>query len=200
MSVSFELSREPRMLQQYYRIREQCFRSELGVAGFDGGEDCYDGLSDVLVIRDGDRCIGGVRMLDPSKLPGHRLPFEAGDVDIRRYLSIEQEPLSQYCQWSRLAIDPKYRNKVDLLQFCNALTESAKNKGFLYSLYISEGIRTRLFMKLHKKLGFDYHILEDVEVPVENGFDQFKHLLSVARLDKQMIEITPPAIQFGQTA
>lgn len=43
MSVSFELSREPRMLQQYYRIREQCFRLELGVAGFDGGKTAMMG-------------------------------------------------------------------------------------------------------------------------------------------------------------
>jgi hypothetical protein len=37
MQLSFEVTEDPVVLNRYYKIREYCFRKDLGLEDFDGG-------------------------------------------------------------------------------------------------------------------------------------------------------------------
>ena len=39
LPIEFEVSRDVHALQQYYALRERCYRQELQLAAFDGSED-----------------------------------------------------------------------------------------------------------------------------------------------------------------
>lgn len=187
MAIVYELSNDPYLLAQYYKIREACFRTELGLSLFDGGEDQHDVPGQILIIREGDRCLGGVRVSGCSSGDSGWLPVESEEFQLRDVCSHFMLESDGYCQWSRLAIRPECRNKVDVLHLCERLVETALDQGYLYSFYITGSARTRLFQKLHSKLGCQYEVLHDTSLPVEEGFESLPHLLSVARLDKKPI-------------
>lgn len=187
MAIVYELSNDPFLLSQYYKIREACFRTELGLSLFDGGEDQHDVPGQILIIREGDVCLGGVRVSGCLPEEFGWLPVENPEFQLRDACSDFLLQSDGYCQWSRLAIRPECRNRVDVLHLCEKLIETALSQGYLYSFYITGSARTRLFQKLHLKLGCKYEVLHDVSLPVEEGFESLPHLLSVARLDKKAI-------------
>ncbi|WP_293264243.1 hypothetical protein [Neptunomonas sp.] len=187
MAIVYELSNDPFLLAQYYRIRESCFRAELGLSLFDGSEDHHDVPGQILIIREGDVCLGGVRVSGYTPGDYGQLPVESSEFLLRNECSDFLLAADSYCQWSRLAIKPEFRNRVDVLHLCEKLIEVALSQGYLYSFYVTGSARTRLFQKLHLKLGCKYEVLHDVLLPVEEGFESLPHLLSVARLDRKAI-------------
>ena len=40
--IKYEVTRDPRLLEQYYDLREECFRKELSIPDFDGAEEEQD--------------------------------------------------------------------------------------------------------------------------------------------------------------
>ena len=76
MSIVFEFSKKENLLKEYYKLREECFRKELGLDAFDGAEDRFDQTGNILIIRDGDTCIGGVRITGCSLVTRSEMPLE----------------------------------------------------------------------------------------------------------------------------
>ncbi|WP_372742561.1 hypothetical protein, partial [Neptunomonas sp.] len=108
-NIHFELTKNPQHLNDYYKIREECFRTDLLLTAFDGSEDQHDKEGYILIARDGDRCIGGARINGCSPKADTRLPIENDDFIIKDLfpdLSLEKHA---YCQWTRLALLPEYR-------------------------------------------------------------------------------------------
>lgn len=193
MAISFELSDDPVLLAEYFSIREECFRQELGLPGFNGQQDQYDMPGSALIIRDGRVCIGGVRLTGCHAKVG--LPVESDNFQLRYVCRGFVQEQHRVCQWSRLAVKPSARNRVDVLKLCETLVHVAREQGYHYAFYVSGDARTRLFKKLHARLGCDYQVLRDVQLPVEEGFECLPHLLSVARLDGQLIEMQVDRIE-----
>ena len=193
MAISFEFSDDPVLLAEYFSIREECFRSELGLPDFNGQRDCYDVPGSALIIRDGSTCIGGVRLTGCHLDTG--LPVESESFRLRAVCRSFLQTQDRVCQWSRLAVKPAERNRVDVLKLCETLVDVARSQGYAYAFYVSGDARTRLFKKLHMRLGCDYQVLKSVQLPVEEGFERLPHLLSVARLDGQLIQAQPDCVE-----
>ena len=68
MQVVYELSNEPKFLNQYYRLREECYRVDLKLSEFNGSEEAQDRTGRILIVRRGDRLIGGARICNASSL------------------------------------------------------------------------------------------------------------------------------------
>ena len=69
LAIEFKLSRDPQLLQQYYDLRERCYRKELGIPDFDGSEDADDQRGRILLAIENGRCIGGARVSPRVHLP-----------------------------------------------------------------------------------------------------------------------------------
>lgn len=193
MAISFEFSDDPVLLTEYFSIREECFRRDLDLPGFNGQRDAYDTPGSILIMRDGDACIGGIRLTGCHV--GEGLPVESGGFRLRAACSGFLQAQDRVCQWSRLAVKPTERNRIDGLKLCETLVSAALDQGYAYAFYVSGDARTRLFRKFHIRLGFDYQVLKNIQLPVEEGFERLPHLLSVARLDGQLIQAQPDCVE-----
>ena len=132
ITLKNELTKDPVLLEQYYRIREKCFRRELGIADFYGSEDARDRRSDILVARVGGRCIGGTRItgrhpqsLHPCRAP--RTPKKDWIVAALPGLRLAE---NSFCQWVRLAGARKYRTPEVLRHYCSAMIEASRALGY----------------------------------------------------------------------
>lgn len=183
MTLKHELTKDPALLEQYYRIRETCFRRELGIADFDGSEDARDRRSQILIARDGKRCIGGTRITGHHPGSLHPVPLQEEGFDLVAALPGLRLAQTAFCQWGRLALDPEYRTTRVLRQYCNAMIDASRTLGFTYSLVVTDINRARLYKRLFSVLGYRYDIVRDVRIPAEAGFDGLPHLLGVGYHD-----------------
>ncbi|MEH6357487.1 MAG: hypothetical protein V7745_00755 [Pseudomonadales bacterium] len=184
MSITFEFSKQEGLLKQYYKLREECFRNELGLEAFDGTEDLFDQTGHILIFRDGDICIGGVRITGCSLFGRSLVPLEQKGLDISQMLPQLSLTLAPYCQWERLVLRPEYRG-IDMLKgICKALIRGCASLGYHYAFNVTGIKRARLYKRVHSNLGFDYEIYNQLEMPVENDFSHLEHLLSIAHIPK----------------
>ena len=179
MPIRFQLTRDPKHLAQYYKIRQFCFRNDLSLLSFDGSEDAYDRDGWIMVGLKDDQCVAGARISgSDGNMP---LPLEHEGLDLH-VLFPQLQQQTQYCQWTRLAIMPNHRTPEMLRDTCQAIIELAAQQGYRYAFNVAGRNRARLYKRLHSNLGYDYRIMDQISVPEEPGFQGLPHLLSVTDL------------------
>lgn len=189
MTIRFEVSCDATSLQAYYKIRESCFRKELGLPSFDGSEDDFDREGLILIARDGDRCVGGARLSASSSAMG--TPLECEGMPLGSIFPQLQAGEGGYCQITRLAMEPAYRTPQSVRDLMVGCVDLAIEQGFDYAFCVAGMNRARLYKRVMSVLGYDYRIFEHVSVPPEKGFSGLPHLLSVAKLDSRAQDLHP---------
>jgi hypothetical protein len=168
MSIEFKLTRDPRLLAQYYALREQCFRAELGLADFDGSEESHDRQGHiVLAIQDG-RCIGGARIT-----PNIQLQSQVKQLELKP---------DACCMWERFVFDPAVRTVQLIRDFFTHLVAITKEVGFQHAMILSSLINARFYRKFSTPLGVEYKIHRHVPHSAKGAFAGLEHYLSVAHL------------------
>ena len=168
MSIEFKLTRDPVLLEQYYTLREQCFREELGLSGFDGSEEEQDRHGHiVLAIQDG-RCIGGARI-------SANIPLQS---QVRQ---LQLEP-NACCMWERFVFDPTVRTVQIIRNFFAYLVAATKEVGFDHAMVLSSLINARFYRKFSIPLGVGFQIHRHVPHSAKGSFAGLEHYLSVAHL------------------
>ncbi|MEH6472677.1 MAG: hypothetical protein V7752_15645 [Halopseudomonas sp.] len=173
-------------LEQYYQIRQDCFRKELGLRSFDGSEDEFDRSGYLLLALDQDRCIGGVRLSISTPQSPTRLPLEINGFTVPEIFPEIIGNGESYSQWTRLALLPEYRTAEVLRVMALTVLRQAEQLDCSYAFNVAGMNRARLYQRLHRTQGFNYEILQDVKIPAESHFMGLEHLLSVGYLKPQV--------------
>lgn len=180
MSITFEFSKQDDLLEQYYWLREECFRKELKLDAFNGREDIYDQTGNILIVRDGDVCVGGVRITGCSLFNQTLTPLESKGLNLNKVLPQLDLPLAPYCQHERLVLRPEYRKTEIFRAVCKAVMRGCASLGYHYAFNVTGLKRARLYKRVHSGLGYSYKIYDHLDLPVEKGFSHLEHLLSIA--------------------
>ncbi len=193
MSISFVVSKSEALLEQYYALREDCFRKELGIADFDGGEDEDDRRGTVLLaVENGNRVIAGARIVGSYADNPAPLPMENDDFRIRdSFPALGLAGLS-YCYWGRLAIHPQHRSNKLSKMFLGEMLELSSELGFYYAFIVTDASRSRFYRLMHTALGYEYRILDEV-TPAEQKFSGLEHLIAYSVLQPAGGRLVRPA-------
>ena len=168
MTVTFELSRNPRLLDQYYQLRETCFQEELGIPGFDGSEEVQDLRGQILVAHRDGQCIGGSRITSGAQLPG--------------LLEGLEFPAENCCVWERLVLAPEVRSPEFARDYCDHLITMSQALGYRHALVLSSLRNARYYRQCHNALGVGFTILGATPDYAGGAFSELEHYLSVANL------------------
>ncbi|MBN7798682.1 hypothetical protein [Parahaliea mediterranea] len=183
MDYSFVVARDTQLLDKYYRLREACFREELGIPGFNGGEDDFDRAGTVLLaVERGGRVLAGARIYGNHPGQGRRLPVECSQFRLRNFFPTLDLANEAYCHWGRLVIDPDVRCKVFARSFLRRLLDCTETLGYRYAFIVTDRRRSRYYRQMHRSIGYDYRIC-NAEIPSsESDFGGLEHLVSYAVL------------------
>lgn len=183
MDYSFVVARNTQLLDKYYRLREACFREELGIPEFDGGEDDYDRAGTVLLaVERGGRVLAGARIYGNHPGQGRSLPVEGHHFRLRNFFPTLDLSSQAYCHWGRLVIDPDVRCKVFARSFLRRLLDCTEALGYRFAFIVTDRRRSRYYRQLHRSIGYDYRICQ-TEIPSsESDFGDLEHLVSYAVL------------------
>ena len=176
LSIEFKLSRDPKALKQYYELREQCYREELGLPDFDGSEEILDLQGKILLATQDDRCIGGARIS-----PGTFLPWQIGELKLQRGAS---------CMWERLVFDPEVRSIKLMRDFCAELIDVSRTSGYRHAVVLSSLRNARFYRQCHSALDVEFEIHRRLPHCGGGTFAGLEHYLSVSHLqDRQALRL-----------
>ena len=170
MLPEFRITREANVLNQYYQLREECFRAELGLADFDGSEEEQDRRSHIMVALKDGRVVGGVRISPHITL--------ASQVD---QLGLSKESC---CMWERFAIDPVMRTLDVFRHFSNHLVIASRAAGYQNAMVLSSLTNARFYRRCHSALGVKFQIHRHVPHCAQGAFSGLEHYLSIAHLER----------------
>ena len=183
MSIRFEITRSNSLLDQYFQLREESFRSELGIENFDGSETEQDRSGQVLVAVDRDnQVLAGARIIGTAPGAAPRLPIESKQFDLLSLFPDLRLADTPYCHWGRLVVHPQYRSKTFNRQFLQRLIELSRSLGYHYAFVISDGNRSRYYQLLHSSLGYNFRSMHEEVAAAETSFAGLEHLVSYAVL------------------
>lgn len=170
MSLEFLITRDATVLNQYYELREHCFRCELGLDDFDGSEDEQDRRSQIMVALKDGNVVGGVRISPHITLASQ----------------LEQLGLSREvcCMWERFAIAPVMRTLDVFRHFSDNLVNVSRETGYQNAMVLSSLPNARFYRRCHSALGVKFQIHRHVPHCAQGIFSGLEHYLSVAHLER----------------
>ena len=185
----FELafSRERRLLEQYYAIRQHCYRNvENGPAEFDGREDFYDRISDILIVKHAGEVVGGARIVGRPRNVSIPLPLEQDGVSISKSLPEFNLDRLACCEFGRLAILDEYRSKVLLKEVVRSLIQRAIYRSYDYLIALSPLVQARCYRIICHNLKLPYPYL------IHNGINVNKSELECGNLKMYLATLRLP--------
>ncbi len=177
--VTFEFTRDPALLQQYYRIREQMYNDVWHLTNFDGSEDEFDRQSHILIARIGKQCVGGLRIgikLPRSTAP---LPMEAaGDFDLRKLVPEMKLEYVAYAELSRYAFLHEYSSHEIMAELSANIRRKLLTYDVHYAFMKSPLIIARRHRVTSAYTGEIYKILSKVNLPEHEEHEGIRMVLS----------------------
>ena len=180
--VTYELTRDPGLLHQYYMLREQMFISVWGLENFDGKKDDYDDVSDIMVARIGNQVIGGCRLTFSHPASPRRLPMEGADFQLAH--ALPELPLEDviHVEISRMAILPDFQNSLAMLEISRQLLKRGADKHARFAFTLAPVPLARNYRRAAHLFGLNWEIRNDVFVPDREEYEGIQMVLSMLDL------------------
>lgn len=163
--VVFEITTNDSYLEQYFILRERCYREDLGLKDFSGAIDEYDRSGLVSIARIGDKVIGGSRMTVSLPDQPHRLPLEEDGFLMKDLFPMLELNKLGYFEIGRTAVDAGYRTSQVNFEINKQLVLWALKMGCCYQFTISTAKVSRINRMIGTKMGMEHLLLDWIEVP-----------------------------------
>lgn len=164
--LAFEFTRDPGLLHQYYKIRENEFNNVLGLTNYSGVENEHDKTAHILVIKSGSFCVGGIRLHVKTPRNPKPLPVEIKGFSLEKYFPhLSYKPVS-YGQISVLAVLPEFRGAGITRAIFQRVISKAEALNLRYLFGACPPLNARLYRHDFKAMGLtDTTIHYDIELP-----------------------------------
>ena len=184
MQVVYEFTKDPQLLEQYYLLREQCYREELKLSDFNGAEEAADRDGQILIARDGDICLGGARITCGASDDSTNLSL----TELMPELGLKH---GSFCMWERLSLSKELREYNRQKEFCAHLINASWTLGYDYAFMVSSIRNARFYRLCHSVLDVTYRIFNQVKCTPKGAFSHLEHVLSAAHLGPVQIGAQP---------
>ena len=91
----FEFTRDPALIHQYHRIYEEQFRIVHHAVNYRSQQDEHDRNGYIMIVRDGNLCVGGARLSIKTPRKRQSLPIEMNEFRLSDYFPQLEQKLNQ---------------------------------------------------------------------------------------------------------
>nr|AAO64420.2 long chain N-acyltryptophan synthase [uncultured bacterium CSL1] len=175
----YEFTDDVALRQQYYQMRENMFINVWGLKSFFGGEDKFDSISQILVARQGNLCIGGLRLTISTPQNTVSLPLETEDFQLCDLVPELELHDKTYAELSRYAVLPDFQGPEIYFEGSRRLFARALAQGVEYAFAISPLGQARNYRRTATALGLGCEIRKNIEVPDRDNYEGIKMYLSI---------------------
>ncbi len=181
--VEFKWTKDPDLLLQYFKIREEAYREYLGLNNFRGKLDAIDSHSHELVaVKNDNQVIGGARLTINDNSLKAKLPMESDDFILREVFPEYNLDKNRYCEFSKTLLTRGYRKEDYFLNLCNTLVKKAQTFNTKYIFIIAPKLQTLRYMNIATLLNIPNETCSDISLPYMSSYDGMAIYLSVYHL------------------
>lgn len=184
----YEFTRDPALLHQYYRLREQMFISVWGLKHFDGAKDEFDEIHETLIARQGRFCVGGVRFTFSTPNKPAIMPMESNGLDLKLLFPELDLENKIYGECGRFAMLPEFRSRETSHQMLQHIALQHLRYKAAYGFWLAPFIAARSYRQTFASLGVNCKIRTDIEVPDRDSYEGIKMYVGV-------IDFTTPLVK-----
>jgi len=162
--LTYEFTTDPALLHQYYVLRSLIFDRALQVS-LPAEADEIDQQSDILIARQGNQVVGGVRMqiIEPHSDTKTMINQYGGDA--KKTLPNLDLDKKRYCELSRMVIPEEFQNSDVVSGIFSSLLERSLKEHIDYGLLIGMKSALRVHRKIFNRLGVDVSCIDKINVP-----------------------------------
>lgn len=156
-------TKDAELLDQYYKLRERCYRNDTGWKNYNGAESQTDRDSMIVVAKNSQGIVvGGARIMFPKfdQFTSNEIPDEG--YTIRN--ALEKSGLNSnaiYSEISAVAIDKSYRNRETMKKMFTLMIEESKRQNCDYIVGFAIFVASRDHKIAFKSLGYKLDILKN---------------------------------------
>lgn len=194
--LTFEFTRDPGLLHQYYKIRENEFNNVLGLIDYSGAENEYDRSGHIMVVRRGSFCVGGARINVKTPRMPHLLPVEMNGFRLENYFSRLKYKQLSYGQACTFSLLPEFRGG----DISREMVKHVCYKAAALNLSVLFGacpiLNARLYKQACVSIGLTGTAMHpDIALPVHKHMEHIHLYLISIPLDKLLPKDTPAITQ-----
>jgi hypothetical protein len=104
----FEFTRDPALIHQYHRIYEEQFRIVHQAVNYRSVQDEHDRNGYIMIVREGNLCVGGARLSVKTPRKPQPLPIEMNEFRLANYFPKLEQKEMKYGQIGRFCLLPEY--------------------------------------------------------------------------------------------
>jgi len=160
--IELSFNKNKILLNQYYQLRERSYRSERGWNNFNGQENDFDRNGHILIAKEKNRCIGGLRVMFENKTDFFSNETPDSNYLFRKYLEEyknETVPMNSIVEISSIVIVDEYRNGETFKEMVKfSLDYIKKQPEAKYVICIANLASCRLYKIIARNLGYQAYI------------------------------------------
>jgi hypothetical protein len=179
--LTFEFTRDPGLLHQYYRLRAQEYIAVHGLKDFPATESKHDRTGHIMVARMGNFCVGGARIDVTTPRLSRLLPMEADTFRLKKHFPYLQHKQMSYCQVSGFALLSGFHGSAVTREMIGRVLEKAAALSMHMLFAACPMLNARLYRQSCASNGWkDSQIHYDIELPDDPSTEGIKlYLFSV---------------------
>lgn len=158
--VVYEFTRDPGLLHQYYQLRGEEYYRSWGETNYTHGPDEYDAKAHILIIRHGNQCVGGVRLIVKTPRSKGLLPVESDDFRLSELLPELNLDNCKYGEYSGFVMLPEFRDGYRDLFL--QLYRKGRAIGLKYGFSAATLAQARMYRSISNYAGLDFTMLSDL--------------------------------------
>ena len=161
--LTYEFTKDPTLLQQYYLVREKCYKKVWGLKIFSGMEDEHDRKGHIVVVRHKKKVIGGGRLFVRPVGSSDRLPLETEDLVLDEVLRGYDLQGKIFGEIGRIAVLPEFiGGKIGKISLY--LIGLAQKHRCNYLTTVAPWEQAKRYKLIGKRLNIDVQILDNVTI------------------------------------
>lgn len=186
--ITYDFSNDSSVLEQYFAVRKQVYMSDFELNDYADHEDIYDDLSysSFIIAKDGDKVIGGTRIVIRTPENDFLLPLETDVFQIANVMKDNDPIISQksYSEVNRTVLLPEYRGGTIYSELCKRCSRYNWKLGISYVFAVNPLIQARNTRNQLAPAKIKYRTLLDVKVPERDFYHGKKMFLSYVDINE----------------
>jgi len=184
--ITYQFTHDKNLLDQYFELRKEIYIQDFNLQDFADHEDNFDDkeYTHILVVCDGDRVIGGSRVIIHNKNSDIILPIESDSFllkDILPELSLHNK---SYSEVNRTVLLPEYRQGKIGEGIVHRVILYSKELGADYLFTVAPKIQARNNRKHCSNLAINFTIFDNISVPEKPSYRGKRMFLTLTNLQQ----------------
>lgn len=177
LHISYISQPSRQQLEDYFKIRHECFCEVMHWRSFSGLEDSYDRQAYfVLVLEDGHRVVGGSRLIVHKAGSHTKLSLEDDRFSLDQAFPQLHLPEASYFEAGRLVLSQAFRRIPIVTGLIHNTVAMGQTLGCQYLFSASPAPQARYYRRILHKMGADF-IIQSLPLPDKPLYEGTAHYL-----------------------